>query len=126
VLAAGRSSISAHRRSLVTATAAGAVLCALWFVPSAKATPDAPGTGVAPHAVTSSPASPQDSAATDSVRAGAASGTARPGKENVTAPFVLSALGLAGTGGFLIVRARRRAAAGASATSSQASSPVTD
>ncbi|MEU2027241.1 hypothetical protein ABZ565_34790 [Streptomyces sp. NPDC016469] len=37
----------AHR-PLLTATAAGALLCALWFVPSADATGD---TGAAPGAV---------------------------------------------------------------------------
>ncbi|OKJ78119.1 hypothetical protein [Streptomyces sp. CB02460] len=35
------------RRPLLTATAAGALLCALWFVPSANATGD---TGTAPGA----------------------------------------------------------------------------
>ncbi|MER6530302.1 LAETG motif-containing sortase-dependent surface protein [Streptomyces sp. NPDC001508] len=34
--------MSSARRPLLTATAAGTLLGALWFVPSAKATPDAP------------------------------------------------------------------------------------
>ncbi|MEU0741638.1 hypothetical protein [Streptomyces sp. NPDC006134] len=34
--------MSSARRSLLTATAAGSLLCALWFVPSANATPDDP------------------------------------------------------------------------------------
>ncbi|MCD9873570.1 hypothetical protein [Streptomyces guryensis] len=34
--------MSSARRPLLTATAAGTVLCALWFVPSAKATGDEP------------------------------------------------------------------------------------
>jgi hypothetical protein len=34
--------VSSARRPLLTATAAGTVLCALWFVPSAKATGDEP------------------------------------------------------------------------------------
>ncbi|MEX3103534.1 hypothetical protein DF268_31240 [Streptomyces sp. V2] len=41
--------MSSARRPLLTATAAGTLLCALWFVPSAKAdtvTPDAPAS---PH-----------------------------------------------------------------------------
>ncbi|MFF2652032.1 hypothetical protein [Streptomyces sp. NPDC058045] len=33
--------MSAARRSLLTATAAGTVLCALWFIPSANAVPTA-------------------------------------------------------------------------------------
>lgn len=44
------------RRPLLTATAAGALLCALWFVPSANATEDAPEAGQAqPHAAAGSP-----------------------------------------------------------------------
>ncbi|WP_326693140.1 MULTISPECIES: hypothetical protein [unclassified Streptomyces] len=39
---AGLSKLSAHRRPLATAAAAGGVLCALWFVPTANATPDRP------------------------------------------------------------------------------------
>ncbi|WP_031043783.1 hypothetical protein [Streptomyces sp. NRRL F-5650] len=34
--------MSSARRSLLTATAAGGLLCALWFVPSANATPETP------------------------------------------------------------------------------------
>jgi hypothetical protein len=34
--------VSSARRSLLTATAAGTLLCALWFVPSANATGDEP------------------------------------------------------------------------------------
>lgn len=36
------------RRPLLTAAAAGALLCALWFVPSANATGDTGDTGAAP------------------------------------------------------------------------------
>ncbi|MFF2995921.1 hypothetical protein ACFVTC_15310 [Streptomyces sp. NPDC057950] len=43
--------MSAARRSLLTATAAGTLLGALWFVPSANATPEAPAQhGSAPTA----------------------------------------------------------------------------
>ncbi|MFG3252445.1 hypothetical protein [Streptomyces sp. NPDC048172] len=38
----GLSRLSAHRRPLVTAAVAGGLLAALWFVPSANATQDAP------------------------------------------------------------------------------------
>ncbi|CAL9575585.1 hypothetical protein [Streptomyces sp. enrichment culture] len=34
--------MSSARRPLLTAAAAGGLLCALWFVPSANATPDTP------------------------------------------------------------------------------------
>lgn len=101
--------MSAHRRSLMTATAAGTVLCALWFVPSAKATPEwRDADGGQRHA-----ASPESEVSTAT-----ASGTPRAGEDGgdgLTAPFVLSALGLAGTGGALIVRARLRQSAGSRA-----------
>ncbi|GAA2074238.1 hypothetical protein GCM10009801_28060 [Streptomyces albiaxialis] len=38
----GLSRVSAHRRPLVTAAVAGGLLLALWFVPSANATQEAP------------------------------------------------------------------------------------
>ncbi|MFE9772631.1 hypothetical protein ACFYOV_13300 [Streptomyces sp. NPDC005931] len=37
--------MSSARRPLLTATAAGTLLCALWFVPSANATSDNPARG---------------------------------------------------------------------------------
>lgn len=105
--AAGRTGISAHRRSLVTATAAGTVLCALWFVPSVKATPELRDSGGGPRPAATAPG---DSSSTASSRARTQAGDAagETGRDGLTAPFVLSALGLAGTGGVLIVRARRR------------------
>ncbi|MFD5661658.1 hypothetical protein [Streptomyces hirsutus] len=40
--------MSSALRPLLTATAAGTLLCALWFVPSANATSDAPAEGITP------------------------------------------------------------------------------
>ncbi|CAL9440048.1 hypothetical protein [Streptomyces sp. enrichment culture] len=40
--------MSSALRPLLTATAAGTLLCALWFVPSANATSDAPSGGLTP------------------------------------------------------------------------------
>ncbi|MFF9392907.1 hypothetical protein [Streptomyces griseoluteus] len=37
--------MASARRPLLTATAAGTLLCALWFVPSANASQDGPATG---------------------------------------------------------------------------------
>jgi hypothetical protein len=45
-VSAARRSSSTTRRTLLTATAAGTLLGALWFVPSANATQDVPGS---PH-----------------------------------------------------------------------------
>jgi hypothetical protein len=54
--------VSAARRSLLTATAAGTLLGALWFVPSAKASQDEPVEHVSTS--TSAPASPSAGPAT--------------------------------------------------------------
>ncbi|MFC4492797.1 hypothetical protein ACFPA8_01430 [Streptomyces ovatisporus] len=127
--AAGLSTVSVHRRSLVTATAAGAVLCALWFVPTAKAVPDGTGTDVR-HAAQS--AGTQDTTRNGTPHSGAAtaqSAVGRPGGVNSSdpgafgSPYVLGGLGLAGAGGALIIRSRRRTAA---VRPAQTSSPVTD
>lgn len=136
--AAGLPSASARRRSLLTATAAGAVLCGLCFVPTAKATPD--GDGPAAHHAAGA-------AKTRDAWEGAQGTAPGPGETTTTAlhsaqappagvdpsdaggfgsPYVLAGLGLAGAGGALVVRARRRAAASTAAGTSQASSPVTD
>jgi hypothetical protein len=44
--------VSSARRPLLTATAAGTLLCALWFVPSANASQDPPGRATAPSSTT--------------------------------------------------------------------------
>ncbi|MFI9807860.1 LAETG motif-containing sortase-dependent surface protein [Streptomyces sp. NPDC052301] len=67
--------MSSARRPLLTATAAGTLLCALWFVPSAHASQDAPGretTGAA-----SATQSTQQAKAVSSTTAGTATNTAQ-------------------------------------------------
>jgi hypothetical protein len=66
VSAAHRSSSTA-RRSLLTATAAGALLGALWFVPSANATADHP-TGTEPSSGRSTQVRQQARATSDDIR----------------------------------------------------------
>ncbi|MEU6219455.1 hypothetical protein ABZ845_18340 [Streptomyces sp. NPDC047022] len=56
-MSAARRSTSTARRSLLTATAAGTLLGALWFVPSADATQQAPGLQVPTSAQSSTDAS---------------------------------------------------------------------
>ncbi|MEV7087476.1 hypothetical protein AB0O07_16490 [Streptomyces sp. NPDC093085] len=51
--------MSVARRPLLTATAAGTLLCALWFVPSANATVERGGAGPAERSVTPAPSSAQ-------------------------------------------------------------------
>ncbi|MFE6227336.1 MULTISPECIES: hypothetical protein [unclassified Streptomyces] len=60
--------MSAARRPLLTATAAGTLLCALWFVPSANASDGAAGPGV--RGGSTAPAESSDPAPTAYVVAG--------------------------------------------------------
>ena len=55
--------MSSARRPLLTATAAGTLLCALWFVPSANATQDDPA-GRQPSATTTTQARAASEAST--------------------------------------------------------------
>ncbi|MBR7677551.1 hypothetical protein [Streptomyces daliensis] len=101
--------MSAHRRLLVTAAAAGAVLFALWFVPSAKATPD--------HAAASATSSTVSSASTTRTDHAEAAGTGGAASQSrladtggfEAAPYMLGGLGFVGAGGALVVRSLRRA-----------------
>ncbi|NLU66710.1 hypothetical protein HCC30_05430 [Streptomyces sp. HNM0574] len=111
--------MSAHRRPLVTAAAAGTVLFALWFVPTAKASPERgiPSTPSATDSASASPGLPSPGPAQDyTVGEGSAVAThavAQPtrladtgGAE--TAPYVAGGLGFVCVGGALLLRAARR------------------
>lgn len=85
--------MSAARRSLLTATAAGTLLGALWFVPSANATQDVPS----PGATASASAAPAVSATTrmsagsgDTGSRTASDGTAPSALSDGTGPSALS------------------------------------
>ncbi|MGH3309506.1 MAG: hypothetical protein ACRDP3_02805 [Streptomyces sp.] len=91
-----RSTVSAHRRSLTTATAAGAVLCALWFVPTAKATPD--------HSVPSAAASKHAGDGGHGTR----TQTLTRDDGFGSTPYLVGGAGFAGAGGALLIRTRRR------------------
>ncbi|MFI8948853.1 hypothetical protein ACIGO6_20335 [Streptomyces sp. NPDC053750] len=67
--------MSSARRPLLTAAAAGGLLCALWFVPSANATPDAPALRTA--AATSSPQVTEQARAVSTGTGDTADGTTR-------------------------------------------------
>ena len=99
------SDLSTHRRPLATAAAAAGVLFALGFVPSAQASPE-PDPGAGDAARTTSTVSPV------AVRTAADPGVmAGPRLHEDTgfepAPYVLGAVGLAGTGALLATRTRR-------------------
>ncbi|MEO3976100.1 hypothetical protein [Streptomyces sp. CAU 1734] len=89
--------MSVARRPLLTATAAGTLLCALWFVPSANAT--------AERAMSES-----QQASTDSVSAQPV--LAETGSPN-TAPYLVGGTAFLGVGiGFVTYAVRRRGPAG--------------
>ncbi|MFF5423354.1 MULTISPECIES: hypothetical protein [unclassified Streptomyces] len=87
--------MSTARRPLLTATAAGTLLCALWFVPSANATDDPGGSGVrvGTH---------HESSGTQGAR------LAETGQLD-TVPYVLGGTGFLGVGaGFVALAMHRR------------------
>ncbi|WP_435974359.1 hypothetical protein [Streptomyces sp. Qhu_M48] len=85
--------MSAARRPLLTATAAGTLLCALWFVPSANATDE--GGGVRIGVI-------QDGPASDDGRLAETGGLG-------TTPYLLGGTGFLGVGaGFVALAMRRR------------------
>ncbi|MFF2775668.1 hypothetical protein ACFVU3_12235 [Streptomyces sp. NPDC058052] len=85
--------MSAARRPLLTATAAGTLLCALWFVPSANASDGAAGAGV--RSGGSHPVAPGDGR------------LAETGGPDTTA-YVLSGTGFLGVGAGFVALAMRR------------------
>ncbi|MGV9243107.1 hypothetical protein [Streptomyces sp. NPDC003710] len=84
-MSAARRSSSTARRTLLTATAAGTLLGALWFVPSANATPEAPGRQTAVSTRTSTEESTTRNAATaDAADTGFARTTTTPADGSAT------------------------------------------
>ncbi|MEU3693421.1 hypothetical protein [Streptomyces narbonensis] len=87
--------MSAARRPLLTATAAGTLLCALWFVPSANATDEQAGVQVGVGIVHGDPAA-------DGAR------LAETGNLDTT-PYLLGGTGFLGVGaGFVALAMRQR------------------
>ncbi|MFE0644244.1 hypothetical protein ACFW2Y_21930 [Streptomyces sp. NPDC058877] len=85
--------MSATRRPLLTAVAAGTLLCALWFVPSANAIDQQGGAGVG---------------VTRNAPAGDGGGLAETGGLGTT-PYLLGGTGFLGVGaGFVALAMRRR------------------
>lgn len=84
------------RRPLLTATAAAALLCALWFVPSANAGDASSAPGAAGHSATADALGP-DSATSDD-----------PGAGIDTTPYLLGGMALLGAGAGFVARSRHR------------------
>ncbi|WP_393078987.1 hypothetical protein [Streptomyces sp. LN704] len=113
--------MSAARRSLLTATAAGTLLGALWFVPSANATPEAPAQhGSAPTAdrsAATTTAATTTAATTTATTAGAEQAATEPSDDHTrladtgsvdTTPYVVGGTLFLGLGaGFVTYSVRR-------------------
>ncbi|WP_030348126.1 MULTISPECIES: LAETG motif-containing sortase-dependent surface protein [unclassified Streptomyces] len=104
--------MSSVRRPLLTATAAGTLLCALWFVPSANASQDAPARGTA--ATSSSPRAEQvtqarvvTATAAESADEAAQAELADTGSFDTTPYVVGGSLFLAVGAGFVVYSVRR-------------------
>lgn len=106
-MSAAHRSSSTARRSLLTATAAGALLGALWFVPSANATGDDPGRAEPSTAPT--PQVTQQARATSESADTTANGTrlADTGSFDTTPYIVGGTVSLALGAGFVAYSVRR-------------------
>ncbi|MCX5392821.1 hypothetical protein ABZY68_31565 [Streptomyces sp. NPDC006482] len=88
--------MSAARRPLLTATAAGTLLCALWFVPSANATDEPGGVRVGVGIIEDDPGTGGDARLAE---------TGNPD----TTPYLLGGTGFLGVGaGFVALAMQRR------------------
>ncbi|MFI1562693.1 hypothetical protein ACH4ZX_06390 [Streptomyces sp. NPDC020490] len=96
--------MSSARRPLLTATAAGTLLCALWFVPSANATQDTP-VGQQPSAGTTTQA--RAASAGDTTASAADSRLADTGSFDTTPYVVGGSLFLTLGAGFVAYSVRR-------------------
>ncbi|MFD5392440.1 hypothetical protein ACWDHW_35995 [Streptomyces melanosporofaciens] len=90
------------RRPLLTAAAAGSLLCALWFVPSANATVEDPGSSSAPSRT--SPGSTGSEARTEAVPDGDLADT---GSVDVT-PYLFGGTAFLGLGVAMVTASVRR------------------
>ncbi len=110
-MSAARRPSSTARRTLLTATAAGTLLAALWFVPSANATQNEPG-----HQETTSSTSTTTDPGTESADSAGSAATAHTRLADTgsfdTTPYVVGgALSLSLGAGFVAYSVRRERAA---------------
>ncbi|CAM5580232.1 hypothetical protein [Streptomyces griseus] len=100
--------MSVARRTLLTATAAGTLLAALWFVPSANATGD---TGK--NRPQSAPAAPADRAAVGAADDASDARLADTGAGPETTPYLVGGTALLGLGTAFVTYSVRRSVTGA-------------
>ncbi|MFD8716778.1 hypothetical protein EDD90_4282 [Streptomyces sp. Ag109_O5-1] len=100
--------MSSARRPLLTATAAGTLLCALWFVPSANASQDAPARTGAPESTTTQVTQQARALSVATTEAtGDATRLADTGSPDTTPYVVGGTLFLAVGAGFVVYSVRR-------------------
>ncbi|WP_330306930.1 MULTISPECIES: hypothetical protein [unclassified Streptomyces] len=108
--------MSAARRSLLTATAAGTLLGALWFVPNANATQDEPSPSVSASASATTANTSTSATTTNAVQASTESSTESGGDDTQladtgsvdTTPYVVGGTLFLGLGaGFVTYSVRR-------------------
>jgi hypothetical protein len=100
--------VSSARRPLLTATAAGTLLCALWFVPSANASQDAPArTGTSEGAATRVTQQARALSEATSEATGDATQLADTGGPDTTPYVIGGTLFLAVGAGFVVYSVRR-------------------
>ncbi|WP_257004924.1 hypothetical protein [Streptomyces sp. Tue6028] len=99
--------MSAARRSLLTATAAGTLLGALWFVPSANATQDQPSPGASASATVTTTPEARTATDPDTQSDGTHTQLADTGSVDTTPYVVGGTLFLALGAGFVTYSVRR-------------------
>jgi hypothetical protein len=101
--------VSVARRPLLTATAAGTLLCALWFVPSAKATEEHSGPDQQPAAASQSFTSAGRSVSSEEPDASQPLALADTGSVSTTPYLIGGTTSLCVGAGFVAYAARRSA-----------------
>jgi hypothetical protein len=97
------------QRPLLTAAAAGALLCALWFVPSANATTVSHGARAGQSAAAPAAAPLADAAAEVAAPTSSAGHLALADTGSMdTTPYLIGGVGFLGVGGVLVTAAVRR------------------
>ncbi|MCL6734076.1 hypothetical protein [Streptomyces neyagawaensis] len=106
-MSVARRASSTARRSLLTATAAGTLLAALWFVPSANATQEAPDIRQETTTTTDSGGTTVSGSAEDEESAGRTTQLADTGSPNTT-PYIVGGTLFLGLGaGFVAYSVRQ-------------------
>ncbi|MDJ0465109.1 hypothetical protein [Streptomyces sp. H27-C3] len=100
--------MSAHR-PLLTATAAGTLLCALWFVPSANATAEKEAQAQAEQHSAAAAASAEAAASTEPTASDEGLRLADTGGVDTT-PYLVGGTAFLGTGAAFVAFSMRRAA----------------